>query len=138
MEATPQNKLVVVINTDLAIGLAANTAAVLVLSVGAKHPELIGKDLLDGSGQVHLGITTITIPVLGADDETLTAIVQKLDETDVELVSFSKIAQSIHSYEEYAAKLLETPGGMIKYSGIALFGSSKQVNSLTGSLQRLK
>ncbi len=91
MSATEtENKLVIVINVDLAIGLAANTAAVLVLSVGAKHPELIGTDIVDGSGQTHLGITTIPIPILAANTQKLTDIVQKLHGSTVELVSFSK------------------------------------------------
>lgn len=133
-----ETKLVLIINTDLEIGLVANTAAVLTLSVGARHPELIGPDLRDGDGRVHLGITTITIPILGTNDATLTGIVQKLDGTDIELVSFSKIAQSIHSYEDYASRLSGTAGADISYSGIALFGPKKAVNSLVGSLPRLK
>ena len=131
------NKLVVIINNDLEIGLATNTAAVLVLTVGARHPELIGQDLTDGSGQLHQGITTITIPTLGADDEKLTQIVQGIKDSEIELVSFSKIAQSIHSYEEYAEKLKATPGDKIAYSGVALYGPKKAIDSLTGSLPRL-
>ena len=134
----PARKLVIIVGSDLPAGLAANTAAVLTLSVGAKHPELIGKDLTDGSGQTHLGITSIPIPVLSADDSTLTSLVQKLADSEVELVSFSKIAQSIHTYEEYADKLSHTPAGSIAYSGIALFGPKKAVDSLVGSLPRLK
>lgn len=131
-------KLALVIDNALEVGLAANTAAVLTLSVGAQHPELIGADLTDGSGQPHLGITNIPIPVLGADASTLTSLVQKLEGKGIELVSFSKIAQSIHSYEEYASRLKATPGEEIEYSGIALFGPAKAVNSLVGSLPRLK
>lgn len=138
MSDSTSQKLALVINQDLEVGLAANTAAVLTLSVGAQHPELIGKNLVDGSGQDHIGITNIPIPVLCADGNTLTALVQKLKNTEVELVSFSKIAQSIHSYEEYASKLKETPGDKILYSGIALYGPAKAVNSLVGSLPRLK
>jgi len=133
-----QQKLVLIIDSSLEIGLAANTAAVLTLSVGAQHPELIGEDLIDGSDQAHIGITNIPIPVLSADGATLTNLVQKLSGTDIELVSFSKIAQSIHSYEEYASKLKATPGEQIEYSGITLYGSQKAVNSLVGSLPRLK
>jgi len=132
------NKLVLVIDSGLEIGLAANTASVLTLSVGAKHPELIGDNLVDGSGQRHIGITTIPIPVLSADTPNLTALVQKLDDRDIELVSFSKIAQSIHTYEDYANALKSTPGEDIEYSGIALYGPKKAVDSLVGSLPRLK
>lgn len=137
MEA-PGQKLIIIINTNLPVGLVANTSAVLTLSVGAKHPELIGEDLVDGSGQKHMGITSITIPVLGADEDLLTVIAQKAGEAEVELVSFSKIAQSIHSYEEYTERLGKTLGEDITYSGIALYGDKKVVNSLTGSLPRLK
>lgn len=138
MSEITQQKLALVINSELEVGLAANTAAVLTLSVGAQHPELIGKDLIDGSGQRHTGITNIPIPVLAADAQTLTELVQKLTGSSIELVSFSKIAQSIHSYDEYAERLGETPGAEIEYSGIALYGPSQEVNSLVGSLPRLK
>ena len=136
--STDSPKLALVIDKSLEVGLAANTAAVLALSVGAQHPELIGANLTDGSGQPHICITNIPIPVLGVDAVTLTALVQKLKGTDVELVSFSKIAQSIHTYQDYAARLKATPGEEIEYSGIALFGAAKAVNSLVGSLPKLK
>ncbi len=138
MSTAEARKLALIIDIGLEIGLAANTAAVLTLSVGAQHPELIGEDLMDGSGQAHIGITNIPIPILGAAGSTLTSLVQKLKDTDIELVSFSKIAQSIHTYEEYAVRLKSTPGEKVEYSGIALFGPSKAVNSLVGSLPRLK
>jgi hypothetical protein len=132
------NKLVLIIDNGLEIGLIANTAAVLALSVGARHPELIGADLLDGSGQIHIGITNITIPVLGADEAFLTNLAQRLAGTEIELVSFSKIAQSIHSYEEYSRVLNQTVGANILYSGLAIYGPKKAIDSLTGSLPRLK
>lgn len=132
------NKLVLIIDSSLELGLIANTAAVLALSVGARHPELIGEDIQDGGGEVHIGITSIAIPVLASEEALLTTLVQKVAGTQVELVSFSKIAQSIHSYEEYSQVLGQTSGSNIRYSGIAIYGPKKMIDSLTGSLPRLK
>ena len=136
--SSPRFKLVLVIDENLGIGLVSNTAAVLTLSVGAKHPELIGSDIHDASEQVHLGITTIPIPVLSTSTTAIQSIVQKLGGKEIELVSFSKIAQSIHSYDEYVSKLQSTQTSAIEYSGIALYGPEKAINSLVGSLPRLK
>ena len=131
-------KLNIIINSELPAGLAANTAAVLALSMGKAHPDLIGNDLVDAGGFTHLGITTIPIPVLSATNSKLIDILERVRAKDnLELVSFTKLAQSIHTYDEYSKALSKTPTELLEYSGIAIFGDKKSINSICGSLPRL-
>lgn len=133
-----ERKLVILIDRDLAAGLAANTAAVLTLSLGANHPELIGADLTDASGQRHLGITTLPIPVLASTQDVMREAIKRATDDQVEVVSFTSLAQSIHTYDEYADALVNTPVDNLIYSGVALYGTKKTINSITGSLPRFR
>jgi hypothetical protein len=64
-------KCVLVLDEQLPVGLAANTAAVLALTLGSRVEALLGPDVRDGSKSVHIGITTLPIPILKADGEKL-------------------------------------------------------------------
>ena len=57
-------KCVMVIDEELPLGLIANTAAVLAMSIGDKIKGIIGDDVRDGDGQLHRGITNLPIPLL--------------------------------------------------------------------------
>lgn len=59
-----ETKCVLLIDSELPLGLLANTAAVLVLTIGKRVEGIIGSDVVDGSGQIHTGITTIPLPIL--------------------------------------------------------------------------
>lgn len=60
-------KCVFIVDKTLPLGLVANTCAVLSLSLGKNHPELVGDNLHDKDGNIHAGITTVVMPVLGID-----------------------------------------------------------------------
>ena len=47
-------------------GLAVNTPNVLSFTLGSELGEIVGSAVMDGSGEEHLGITYIPIPVLTA------------------------------------------------------------------------
>ena len=55
MESTT-SKCVMVLDENLPLGLLANTAAILGITLGKHMPEAVGADVLDGSGKAHLGI----------------------------------------------------------------------------------
>jgi hypothetical protein len=133
---TADRKLVIVVDRDLAPGFAANTTAVLALTVGAKHPELIGADLIDASGQEHLGITTLPIPVLAATQDAMREAMKLASGYEIEIVSFTSLAQGIHTYEEYATAIKAAPSESLSFTGIAFYGAKKSINSITGSLPR--
>ena len=59
-------RCVVVLNQDLASGKAANAAAVIALTLGQRHPGLVGHTLSDAYGQQYPGLIPVGIPVLSA------------------------------------------------------------------------
>src|SRR3954470_22743403 len=59
-------RCVIVVDADLPPGLAANAAAVLALTLGAREPALAGADLVDADGREHPGLIPIGLPVLKA------------------------------------------------------------------------
>ncbi|MEN6384757.1 MAG: DUF2000 family protein, partial [Phycisphaerales bacterium] len=65
-------KIVMVINKELPLGLVANTAAVLGISLGKMfQQDIVGCDIQDGDGNIHSGITAKTIPVLAGNREQI-------------------------------------------------------------------
>ncbi len=134
-------KVVMIIDKELPVGLIANTAAVLGASLGKMADGLIGGDLCDADGNVHPGITTRNIPVLGATKEQLKAIRVRLydEEFDaVATVDFNNIAQRSLDYGDYGKALANADGGALAYLGVCLYGPQKKVNSLTGNIGLLR
>ena len=112
----------------------------LSLTLGRRLGELIGPDLKDGSGQVHAGITTVPIPILVADQDTLRQIRDRAaqGDTGLFLVDFTDCAQRTTTYEDYSRLLESTLASDLDYLGLALHGPRKQVQRLTGSLRLLR
>lgn len=134
-------KCVIVLDGGLPGGLAANTAAILGISLGKALPEMVGAGVADGSGREHPGIVAFPVPVLRGTEESLRQIRQRLEEPafrDLTAVDFSALAQSCKTYEEYQERMSRTPEGDLRYLGIALCGPKKEVNRLTGSMPLLR
>ena len=53
-----------VLDENLPLGLLANTAAILGITLGKHMPEAVGADVLDGSGKAHLGIIMFPVPII--------------------------------------------------------------------------
>jgi len=64
-------RCVVVVNQELAPGLAANAAAVMAVTLGARLPALVGDDFEDATGDRHAGLITTGLPVLRAPAQEL-------------------------------------------------------------------
>ena len=131
-------KCVMIIREDLPKGLAANTAALLGITLGKRFPEIVGEDLTDAAGKTHPGISRLPVPILRGSGAALTALWEKLSQPElsqVTAVDFSRLAQGCRDYGEYREKLAaaEDPG----YTGIALFGPKKSINYLSGNLPLL-
>ncbi|AKG33423.1 DUF2000 domain-containing protein [Paenibacillus durus] len=134
-------KVAIVIDKELPIGFAANTAAVLGVSLGNLASEIIGPDVKDADERIHRGITSKSIPILGGTKEQLKIIREKLNGeefADLIFVDFSQIAQKSLDYATYTHKLQQTPGEDIEYLGCALYGPEKKIKHLTGSIGLLR
>ncbi|WP_141434520.1 DUF2000 domain-containing protein [Bacillus sp. 03113] len=136
-----KKKCVLVIDSELPLGLIANTAMILGYSLGNYTDDFMGSDILDGSGQWHLGITTTPIPVLKGSKEKIKELRDKTtceDFTDLMVVDFSNIAQQCLTYDEYIKEASKRFKDDFEYLGIAIYGESKKVNKLTGSMPLLR
>ncbi|WP_410580758.1 DUF2000 domain-containing protein [Amycolatopsis sp. lyj-108] len=133
-------KVAIVVDEGLPSGLAANTAAVLALSIGRQVETIIGPVIKDGDGSAHAGITTIPIPILTAAADKVREIRNDACTRDVELlvVDFTDCAQKTRNYADYSSLLEAATGSEINYLGVALYGPKKAVQRLTGSLPLLR
>ena len=97
--------------------------------------------MTDAAGMIHLGISTIPVPVLAGSASGLKVLRSRLYEPEfagVIVADFSDVAQRCNSYDVYTAQAASTTGNDFVYLGLALYGEKKQVNKLTGSLPLLR
>lgn len=134
-------KCVMVIDQSLPLGIIANTAAILGVTLGRQLPEAVGGDVRDGGGRLHLGIIAFPIPILRADAGRLKALWETLSDpryAGLTVADFTDFAQSCRTYAEYTAGLPSVPGTDLRCLGLAVCGEKKLVNKLTGSLPLLR
>lgn len=134
-------KCVMVIDANLPLGLIANTAAILGITLGNKRPEVVGCDVSDQSDNVHLGIIEFPVPILKGSPEEIRQIREKLYQSDFQdlmVVDFSDLAQGCKSYDEFVQKMKGVPERNLQYLGIAICGAKKKVNRLTGRMPLLR
>jgi hypothetical protein len=134
-----KNKCAIVVSEELPAGLAANAAGVLSITLGHRVDGLVGADVKDADGVAHPGIISIPIPILNAPRVKIATIVQTAAEDDeLFFVSFSALAQSCKTYDEYIDKMAATATADLDIVGVGLHGPQKRVNRLVGSLPLLR
>lgn len=134
-------KCVMIIDENLPMGIIANTAAIMGITMGKKMPEVVGADVIDKSGNEHLGIIEFPVPILRGSAEIIRQIREKLyqpDFQDLTVVDFSDLAQGCKTYEEFILKMGNVEESTLQYFGIAICGAKKKVNKLTGSMPLLR
>lgn len=85
-----------IIDESLPLGIIANTAAIMGITLGKKMPEAVGADVYDRTGNEHLGTIEFPVPILKGNAETIKAIREKLyapDFLDLTVVDFADLAQ---------------------------------------------
>ena len=133
---TNGTRCVVVVDEALAPGLAANAAAVVAMTLGARVPELLGEDYEDGGGARHPGLITTGLPVLRAPAAELAALRARAVEAEVGVVGFPICGQTTTDYEAFRALVAETEAP--EYLGLAFYGPAKTLRRLTGNLGLLR
>jgi len=124
-------RCVIVLDEQLPAGRAANAAAVIALTVGQRHPGLVGQPLTDASGQAHPGLIPIGITVLSATAEELGVIHQQAAALEsVDVVDFPIQGQMTTNYSEFMAVVAQIPAAELRYLGLALVGERKAVARL--------
>lgn len=134
-------KCVMVIDENLPLGLIANTAAIMGITLGKQMPEVVGADIADQTGNTHLGIIEFPVPILRGSPEIIKQIREKLyqpDFSDLTVVDFSDLAQGCKAYDEFIEKMGRVPESGLQYFGVTICGAKKKVNRLTGSMPLLR
>jgi hypothetical protein len=130
-------RCVIVVDADLAPGLAANAAAVLAVTLGATVTGLAGPDLIDADGDVHPGLFEKGLPVLGAARETLPALRAHALAAGVGVIDIPAVGQQTNDYDEVREFVARTATADLEYLGLALHGSRRAVSRVTGTLRLL-
>lgn len=131
-------RCVIVVDDALPAGLAANAAAVLAVTVGARTPHVVGADLVDADGGTHPGLIPIGLPVLAAGADALPALRDRALDAGVDVVDFPAFGQQTTDYEAVRAHVATVPAAELRYLGLALQGSRRAVSRLTGGLALLR
>lgn len=134
-------KCVMIIDENLPLGIIANTAAIMGITLGKAMPEVVGVDVMDQSGNKHLGIIEFPVPILKGNVKIIKEIREKLYQPefeDVTVVDFSDLAQGCKTYDEFIEKMGLVQEETLNYLGIAICGPKKKVNKLTGSMGLLR
>lgn len=134
-------KCVIVVDENLPLGIIANTAAILGITMGMKMPDVVGNDVLDLEGNPHMGIIQFPVPILKGNTEILKTLRTKLFKpqfSELTVVDFSDLAQGCKTYNEFIGKMANTPEATLNYIGIAICGNKKQINKLTGNMPLLR
>ena len=134
-------KCVMVIDENLPLGIIANTATIMGITLGKQMPEVVGADVYDRTGNGHLGIIEFPVPILKGNVEVIKSIREKLYEpefSDLTVVDFSDLAQGCKTYDEFIKKMKDVSETELNYYGVAICGAKKKVNKLTGSMALLR
>ncbi|MGE5776459.1 MAG: DUF2000 domain-containing protein, partial [Chloroflexota bacterium] len=113
-------RCVIVVDKELPAGWSANAAAVIALTIGQRHPDLVGEPLVDASGFQHPGLIPIGITILAASQEELSGIRQKGLETGCDVIDFPVQGQQTTNYQTFREAVAAIQPDSLQYVGVAL------------------
>lgn len=130
-------KPVIILSDSLPPGLAANFAAVLGMSLGRLHPDLLGADTPTGDGVALAGITTVPLPVLAAPEAALPGLFAAAGDLPLRL-AYMHSAFVARDYADYTARIAALPLADHAPRALLLAGPRKAVDRLCGRLPLLR
>lgn len=130
-------KPVIILSDSLPVGLKANFAAVLGMSLGRFEPALVGADTPTSDGAVLAGITTVALPVLGAPQEDLPVLFAAAEILPLRL-AYMQAAFEARNYEDYSQRIAAVPLAGHTPQAILLAGPRKAVDRICGRLPLLR
>ncbi|MCC4113752.1 DUF2000 domain-containing protein [Aromatoleum toluclasticum] len=132
------NKGIIIVDESLPLGLKANIAAVLSLSLGKKHPEIIGHSVAN-SEQLELeGITQIPLPILQAKADEIKQLYLENRESQLYVVVFNDSALNTKTYPEYIERVASQRNEEMVIHGLLAYGGRKLINRVGGNLQLVR
>jgi hypothetical protein len=134
---TPE-RCVIVVDVDLPAGRAANAAAVIALTVGQRHPSLVGAALIDASGVEHPGLISIGITVLAANTGELSSVRARGLEAGCDVIDFPVQGQQTTNYAAFSEAIARLATPELRYVGVAIIGAREPIKKIVGNLALLK
>ncbi|WP_374328230.1 DUF2000 domain-containing protein [Paracoccus pantotrophus] len=130
-------KPVIILAADLPLGLKANFAAVLGMSLGRLRPDLLGAATATSDGIALPGITTVPLPVLGAPLPELPGLFAQAETLPLRLAYMRAVFEA-RDYSDYAARIAAAPLADHAPQAILLAGARKAVDRICGRLPLLR
>ncbi|MFE0584287.1 DUF2000 domain-containing protein [Pantoea vagans] len=127
-------RCVMILNAALPPGKATNAAAVIALTLGQRHPTLVGDALEDAEKYPSPGLITTGIPVLAASDQELDVLREQCEQAEYDLVLFPEAGQSTTDYQALGEVLRQQPRQQWRLLGLAIVGDKKALRKLTAKL----
>jgi len=131
-------RCVIVVDAALPAGLAANAAAVLAVTLGAREPGVVGDDIVDGDDRIHAGLFRNGLPILKAARADLTELRERAADAGLGVVDLPAFGQQTNDYEEFRSAVARTAAADLEYLGLAVYGERRPVGRLTGNLSLLR
>ena len=121
----------------------SNTVFMLGIVLGTKLDAVFfGPEVIDASEIIHAGIGNTVLPVLSVKESEMVSIYKTCKNREMqgsfEVIDFTLTAQNSNEYDQYAQKLSSEKIEDQTILGIALFGDTQIVKSITGRLARWK
>lgn len=129
------NRCVIIMESSLSGGHLANAVAVIALTVGQRHHQLVGESLVDASGFEHPGLIPTGIPMLRAPQEQLRDLRDTALKSACDVVSFPVIGQQTKNYAEFQNSMRDIDTVDLQYTGIAIIGERKTVSKIVRHLE---
>ncbi|WP_278496839.1 DUF2000 domain-containing protein [Pantoea vagans] len=127
-------RCVMILNAALPPGKATNAAAVIALTLGQRHPTLVGDALEDAEKYPSPGLITTGIPVLAASDQELDVLREQCEQAEYDLVLFPEAGQSTTDYQALGEVLRQQPRQQWRLLGLAIVGDKRALRKLTAKL----
>jgi hypothetical protein len=127
-------RLVIVLNQDLAAGKAANAAAVLAMTLGQRHPQLIGEPLEVADGRSYPGLIPLGISVLSASEQDLGRLLVEGRARECDMTIFPADGQQTTNYLEFRQAVAVKTEQQLVLLGVAIAGEKKVVRKLVSKL----
>ena len=132
------SRCAIVVDRALPAGRAANAAAVVAFTLGKRHPDVAGSDLIDGSGCHHPGLIPIGIAVVSATAAELSDLRNRAAKAGLDVVDFPVQGQETTDYGRFGALVASVPAEALNYVGVGLYGPRKMVGRFVGKFPLLK
>jgi len=127
-----------VMNEALQGGLLANAIAVMALTVGQRHPHLVGDELIDANQVNYPGLIPSGIPMLSSEQAALHELREKALTAQCDVICFPVIGQQTKNYDELKINMNELTSNEVQYTGIAIVGEKKKVSKIVKNLPLIK